>query len=49
MSRASGILFVLVLALSAARVSAREQGNGAITGLVTDASGAPVPGATVSL
>ena len=49
MSRASRILFVLALALSAARVSAHEQGNGAITGLVTDASGAPVPGATVSL
>jgi outer membrane cobalamin receptor len=48
MSRAVLLVLVLAMGVSVVPASAR-QANGAVAGVVVDASGAPVPGATVSL
>jgi outer membrane receptor protein involved in Fe transport len=49
MSRAVAILSALIVTISTAQAAPAEQTSGAVAGLVTDASGAPVPGAVVSL
>jgi len=41
--------FLIVLMISALPAAARAQGVGAIAGTVTDASGAVLPGVTVTL
>jgi hypothetical protein len=48
LKRASGLLLVLALVLGLQAVAYAQTGAASITGLVTDPSGAPAPGATVT-